>query len=374
MHEITYVSLEKHAPFFIILFNMFLGNIYPALIGFLVTLVVGVVIIRTQGWHGSWTHDSHEGVQKFHKQPTPRIGGLAIFFGVLVAVILAEEGVKALFLQVLIASLIPFFAGFMEDVTRRVSIRNRLLASVVGSLGAIFLTGHYLHYVDIPALDFLMNWWPVGVFVTIIAITGLTNAINILDGFNGLAMGAALVILFSLGLIGFRTNDFLVVNLCLILFLSILGLFFLNYPLGKIFLGDGGAYFIGFFIAWISLLLPVRNSNVSPWASLLACAYPVVEVLYSMARRMSVRKSAGHPDNLHLHTLIKTRLVRQYFQNFPGWARNSLVALPIWCVSFLLGSSAVIFFSNKFALITLFFLFLFLYHLSYRYLMKLNLV
>jgi UDP-N-acetylmuramyl pentapeptide phosphotransferase/UDP-N-acetylglucosamine-1-phosphate transferase len=213
-----------------------------------------------------------------------------------------------------------------------------------------------------------MTWWPVGVLVTVVAISGVTNAINILDGFNGLASGSTIVILTFLGLMAHQHNDVLLMQMCLVSASGVLGFILLNYPFGKIFLGDAGAFFVGFLLAWLALLLPMRNEEISPWASLLACAYPITEVIYSMARRMNAQLKAGQPDNLHLHTLIKTRMVRRYFKFLPNWAKNALVAPAIWLCSAVLGFIASYFVSDVLVLVVLFAVFVLWYHLTYRFL------
>ena len=350
---------------------MFLNHILPAILGCLVTFVIGAIIILTQRWHGRWTHDEHEGVQKFHSQPTPRIGGLAIVAGAFISSIILDAELKILVMPLLICGLIPFTFGFKEDVTKRVSVRDRLLSTMAGAMVAMFLTGSYLNRLDVPGLDWLMTWWPVGALVTVVAISGVTNAINILDGFNGLASGSAMVILVFLGVIAYQVNDLVLMGLCLMLASSILGFMMLNYPFGKIFLGDAGAYFVGFLVAWIALLLPMRNSGVSPWASLLTCAYPIVEVLYSMVRRMRAQLKAGQPDNLHLHTLIKTRMVRRYLTFLPNWAKNAMVAPSIWLCSACLGYVASVFAGQVLILVGLFLGFVLWYHATYRFLVRL---
>jgi len=347
---------------------MLLNHISSAIIGGLVTFVIGALIILTQCWHGRWTFDQHEGVQKFHSHPTPRIGGLAIVSGAFISGLILDSEVKALMLSLLISGLIPFFFGFREDVTKQVSVRDRFLATMAGAVAAMLLTGTYLDHLDVPGVDWLMAWWLVGALVTVVAISGVTNAINILDGFNGLASGSAMVILTFLGLMAYQSNDFLLMQMCLMLASSILGFMLLNYPFGKIFLGDAGAYFVGFLVAWLALLLPMRNEEISPWASLLVCAYPIVEVLYSMARRMRTKVKAGHPDNLHLHTLIKTRIVRRYFKVLPNWAKNALVAPAIWLCSAVLGFIASYYVSDVLMLAGLFAAFVLWYHVTYQFL------
>ena len=350
---------------------MLFTNFYPAIIGCLVTFAIGALIILTQRWHGRWTHDDHEGVQKFHSHPTPRIGGLAIVAGAFISVFILDTQFEFLVMSLLVAGLIPFFFGFREDVTKRVSVRDRLLATMAGAIVAMLLTGQYLHHLDVPYLDAFMTWWPVGALVTVVAISGVTNAINILDGFNGLASGTSVVILFFLALIAYHVGDAVLLNLCLMLGSIVFGFMLLNYPFGKIFLGDAGAYFVGFLVAWIALLVPMRHEEVSPWASLLVCAYPVVEVLYSMARRMKAKLKAGQPDNLHLHTLIKTRMVRRYFAFLPNWAKNALVAPAIWLCSAVLGWVASAYVKDVPMLAGCFALFVLWYHVTYRFLARL---
>ena len=283
---------------------MYFDDLFTALVGCLTSFVLGALIILTQRWHGIWTHDSHEGVQKFHTQPTPRIGGLAILIGSFASLLVLSEELKEFSLPWLLAGLIPFAFGFVEDVTKQVSVVQRLLATMVGALVAVVWTGIYLNRLDVWVIDAWMGWWPLGVLVTMVAISGVTNAINILDGFNGLASGTALVILAVFAYMSHQVHDAALFGLCFLVGGVILGFMLLNYPFGKIFLGDAGAYFVGFILGWIALLLPMRHDNISPWASLLTCAYPVTEVLYSMMRRTRTKLQAGQPDSLHLHSSV----------------------------------------------------------------------
>jgi len=350
---------------------MFFDDLFPALVGCLTSFVLAALIILTQRWHGLWTYDHQDGIQKFHSQPTPRIGGLAVVVGTFVSGFILDVSTQDLILPILISGLIPFFVGFKEDLTKQVSVKARLLAIIVGAVAAMLLTKIYLNHLDVAGIDYLLVWWPVGALVTIIAVSGVTNAINILDGFNGLASGTAMIILSFLALMAFQSDDYLLTGLSLMLVGSLLGFMLLNYPFGKIFLGDAGAYFVGFLVAWIALLLPMRNEEVSPWACLLTCAYPVVEVLYSMVRRAQNQLKTGEPDNLHLHTLIKTRVVRYYFTTLPNWAKNSLVAPSIWMCCAVLGFVATHFAGKVPVLTMLFGGFLLWYHWTYQYLLKL---
>jgi UDP-N-acetylmuramyl pentapeptide phosphotransferase/UDP-N-acetylglucosamine-1-phosphate transferase len=336
------------------------------------TFVVILIILGTQSWHGHWTHDHAHGVQKFHDSPTPRVGGLGIILGLLATVAISYHPTGwALLKPVFLAGMVPFFFGFGEDITKKVSVRDRLLATMVGAGVYIAITGITLTRLDLPYVDDLMALEWVAICLTIFCVAGMTNATNILDGFNGLAGGVSLIQFFCLVLIAYAHNDIDLVYVGIIFIGVIIGFILLNYPFGKIFLGDAGAYFVGFALAWFAILLPVRHESVSPWASLLICAYPVIEALYSIYRRMIFGGNPGAPDNLHLHSLIKTRLVRRYFKETPAWLKNSLVAPGIWLISLFFGLYAFQFSDKTELLMFAFLLFVIGYHLIYRKLVEL---
>ena len=199
-------------------------------------------------------------------------------------------------------------------------------------------------------------------------IAGVANAINIIDGFHGLASGTTIIALLALAAIAVRAADPPMAIACVAVAAAVAGFWLVNYPWGKLFMGDGGAYFVGFALAWLAVLLAVRNPEVSVWAPLLVCAYPVIEVVYSVVRRYASRQSPGAPDSGHLHSLIKKKLIRQKL----GWvnksARNAAVAPIIWVFTSLAALTAVAAFDRPLFLVIASLSCLVLYHLAYRYL------
>ena len=134
---------------------------------------------------------------------------------------------------------------------------------------------------------------------------GVSNAINIIDGFNGLASGVCLLVLAGIMYVAYDVKDVEIFYCALVLFFGILGFFVCNFPLGKIFLGDGGAYFLGFILGMLLVLLTQRHTeSVSAFFGLSIMIYPVWEVVFSIWRRKRLRLNATSPDDLHLHTLI----------------------------------------------------------------------
>lgn len=223
------------------------------------TFAATLMILGTQSWHGHWTHDHAHGIQKFHDSPTPRVGGLGIILGLLSTVAVSYHPTGWVLLKpVLLAGMVPFFFGFGEDVTKKVSVRDRLLATMVGAGVYIAMTGITLSRFDLPYVDDLMALEWVAIGLTIFCVAGMTNATNILDGFNGLAGGVSLIQFFCLALIAYAYSDIDLVYVGIIFMGVIVGFILLNYPFGKIFLRGCGRL-----LYWFCIGL-VCNSSASP--------------------------------------------------------------------------------------------------------------
>lgn len=322
---------------------MFFGHFSPlelarldALIAAVTSLLTCLVLVGTKKWHGAFSMDSSTGVQKFHTAPTPRIAGIALVVGVLAGYAASSHEVaaaekRAILSAILMAGMPAFIFGLLEDITKKVSIKTRLLATMTSGLLGWGITGVSLTSVDIWGVDWLLGFTPVSVLFTAFAVGGVANAINIIDGFNGLTAGVSLIMLTAFGLIARELGDIPLAFTCLIIAGAVLGFFLVNWPYGKIFLGDGGAYFLGFTLAWIAILLPARNAQVSPWASLLICSYPIIEVGFSFVRK-SLREGyhPSQPDGVHLHMLANKRWSRRFFGDFSQTLQNGLTSPFLW--------------------------------------------
>jgi len=302
----------------------------PFIAALVVSFCVCLLIVLTQRWHGHLTHDPAVGVQKAHSTPVPRIGGLGIFLGLVAGWGVGPEQVHDTLEPILLAGLPAIAAGLLEDVTKRVGVTPRLLATMVSGLLICVLTGHWLHRLDLPLVDQLLAHPPVAIAFTAFAVAGLANAINLIDGFNGLASGTLAGCFATFAVVAQAAGDEPLSIASGVLAAATLGFWLVNYPFGRLFMGDGGAYFGGFALAWVAVLLPSRNPNVSPWESLLVCAYPVIETLYTVYRRLRDRQHPGMPDSRHLHSLLKTQWVMRLVPLWPRWARHALVCVPLW--------------------------------------------
>ncbi len=309
-----------------------LGSIpWPFVVASLTSMVLTLTLVATLRWHGRLSLDECVGVQKCHHQAVPRVGGIAVVAASLAVYVADGSPGQSLLGQVLIAGAPAFAAGLTEDLTKRVSAHARFLASMSCAVLAFSISGYSITRLDVPGIDWLLGLPMLSVVFTAFAVAGVINAVNIIDGMNGLASITALVIFSTFALLGSAHGDPVLVQTCWILGGATFGFVLFNWPLGKIFLGDGGAYFLGFGIAWLAVLLPARHPEVSAWASLLICGFPILEVLFSMQRRWRCKRPIDAPDNLHLHSLIKRRLVRGLLPNSSQLVRNSVTGAIMGC-------------------------------------------
>jgi len=301
------------------------------------SFAVCATLVVTQRWHGALSLD-HDltGAQKIHHNPVPRVGGLGVLAGLLagIAVGYTLGGTTWPWVAKLLTCALPTFAaGLIEDMTKRVSVRTRLLASFASAALAVWLLDATLLRLDTPLVDDLMLWAPAGVLFTCFAVGGMTNAINIIDGLNGLASGAVALMLAGLAAIAWQAGDVLVMRLCLWGIAAMLGFMLLNYPFGRIFLGDGGAYLAGFWLAECAVMLLHRNPTVSTWAVLLCVWFPTWETVYSMyRRRRKQRGTSGEPDMGHLHHLVFKLAGRLPELQGRTWLRHAAASAMLWMI------------------------------------------
>lgn len=326
---------------------------FDALIALAASFITCVVLVLTKKWHGSLTMDTTTGLQKFHSAPTPRIAGIAIVTGVLAGYAASSHGIagaekRAILSAILMAGMPAFIFGLLEDITKKVSVKTRLLATMASGVLGWGITGVSLTHVDIPGVDWALSFTVVSVIFTAFAVGGVANAINIIDGFNGLTAGVALIILAAFGIIARQVGDIPLAFTCLIIAGAVAGFFLVNWPRGKIFLGDGGAYFLGFTLAWIAVLLPERNSSVSPWTSLLICSYPILEVAFSFVRK-TLREGyhPSQPDGVHLHMLANRRWVKKLFSDSSQTTQNGMTSPFLWAYAAIPCLLAIFTYQNK---------------------------
>ncbi len=348
-------------------------------ISFILSFVTTLLVVRFNYLHDHLTAD-HDltGIQKFHVSPVPRIGGLSLIIGLLAALAFryTQSNEVGLFgLLLLISALPAFIAGFAEDITKRVGVKVRLIATAISAGLAGYLLGGWLQNLQILGLDNLMlNYFWISVVITCFAVAGVSNSFNIIDGYNGLSGMVAVIILTGIAYVAFQVHDVEILIIAFTMIGALLGFLIWNYPRGLIFLGDGGAYLIGFWIAESSILLTARHTEVAKWFPLLLCFYPIFETLFTIYRRCVIQRAdPGMPDAWHLHNMVYKRVVR--------WAvgskepidliiHNSLTSPYLWILCVLSVIPAVLFWDQAFILQIFVLLFVIVYVTVYRSIIK----
>lgn len=304
-----------------------------ACVAFLASLLLSIAVVLTKRWHGAFSMDTTDGVQKFHSAPTPRIGGIPIVLALAIAWVKSSAEIQTLLAPILFAGMPAFLFGIAEDLTKQIGVVPRLLATMTSGLLAWWITDYSLSRLDIWGVDLLMQFTLFSVMFTAFAVGGVANAINIIDGFNGYASLTCTIAFIGFALIAFQVGDQNLALVSLVLAASVWGFFWVNWPFGKLFLGDGGAYFLGFALAWIAVLLIERNPSVSAFSALVICILPITEVLFSIFRRKVRNDHPGKPDSLHFHSLLQRRYMCRWFVKWPSLAINSFVGILMGLMS-----------------------------------------
>jgi UDP-N-acetylmuramyl pentapeptide phosphotransferase/UDP-N-acetylglucosamine-1-phosphate transferase len=323
-------------------------------VAFLASLFLTLFMVRYSHLHAHVTADNDfSGIQKIHSSPVPRIGGVAVFLGVLAGILVklfSDEKSGGLGMMLLATSIPAFAMGVVEDLSKRAGIAQRLLATAVSALLAGYLLNAWLVRLDLGIVDTWLAWAPFGVLFTAFAVAGVSNAFNLIDGNNGLAGMVAIIILMGIVYVASQVGDRSIMVSAYVLAAGIAGFLMLNYPKGLIFLGDGGAYLIGFMIAELSVLLVARNPQVSPWFPFLLVFYPIFEALFSIFRRIAIGKHPGLPDADHLHQLIFSRMERWVTGQDSMDNANALTSPFLWMITVVSAIPATIFWGNTSAL------------------------
>lgn len=325
---------------------------------FLGAFITTLLVVRSSSRHAHFSGDTDKDQpQKFHARIVPRIGGLGILAGVLISTCLAiKQSVEGwpMLVALVGCGLIAFGAGLIEDFTKKVTPKQRLLATIMAAAMAVWLVDAVISRTGIPGLDSLLLVAGFPLMLTLLAVAGVANSVNIIDGFNGLASMCVAIMLAALSYVAFQVGDVAIMNCALICLGAVLGFFVWNYPLGLIFLGDGGAYFLGFWVAELGILLVQRNAQVSPVFPLLLCAYPIFETLFTMYRRRVIRgRPVGLPDATHLHSLIYRRLMRWAIGKHDAanlLRRNSMTSPYLWALCSMSVAPAVLWWDDGRAL------------------------
>ncbi len=344
-------------------------------IALIAAFVVASLLVLTDPWHSSFSADSPgSGPQKLHLRPTPRVGGIAIMTGFVLATASTriqapvEIGVNAplwLSAWLVVAIFVPFAAGLIEDVTKSFGARLRLLATFVGAGIAYVFCGAALTRFAVPPLDALLALHPwVSFVLTLFCVGAIANAYNLADGLNGLLAGLAIVACAGLAFVAAQYGAPYLAMASAALGAATFGFAIFNFPRARLFAGDGGAYMIGTAISLFAILLCGRHPEVSPWFAFVLVIYPFVDTTGAIVRRVVNRRPIMEPDADHLHTLLAAHLTSALGSN----GRN-VASLLIVTTAGLFILAGIVWHTNTVMLVALSASFVTLYVAVYRRIM-----
>ncbi|MDQ1362236.1 MAG: UDP-GlcNAc:undecaprenyl-phosphate/decaprenyl-phosphate GlcNAc-phosphate transferase [Pseudomonadota bacterium] len=235
--------------------------------------------------------------RKVHAQAIPRIGGIAMIIGVMVPVLFWLP-LDQKHLALLSAFSVLLFFGIWDDRSNlhyRIKFIGQIVAVLIVVLGADVVVRN-MPFLDAPLPDF------IAIPFTIFALVGITNAINLSDGLDGLAGGTTLLSFCMIAFIGFQSNSFELVMLCMAVAGAIMGFLRHNTYPARIFMGDTGSQFLGFSAGVLVVILSQSvNVAMSPVMPLLLLGLPILDTFAVMAQRMYEKRSPFSPDKNHIH-------------------------------------------------------------------------
>ncbi len=276
---------------------MLLIGIATLVVSLGVTLLVTPWVVRLAGVIGAL---DHPGERKLHSAPVPRIGGLAVFVGFLAGLVYAAWVTGKLFTVpssgvvwrgLALATAGMFAVGLWDDI-REISFRTKLLSQIVAAL-LVWQFGFRIEVLSHP-LGGAIELGAFALPVTVLWVVGITNAVNLLDGLDGLAAGSAVIMTSAIAVIAFVNGDLGVTAVGVALAGSLIGFLWFNFNPARVFLGDSGTMFIGFVLA-VSCVSGGQKgpAAVAIFAPLLVLLLPLLDTSFAIVRRLARLGSEG---------------------------------------------------------------------------------
>ena len=267
--------------------------------------------------------------RKIHKVVTPRAGGLAIFFGVVLGLLYLQPSHPHLMSITLGASTI-ILVGLLDD---RYDIRPIIkLSGQIIAATFLISSGLIIERVTLPFIG-LIDLGPLSVLITILWVVGITNAINLIDGLDGLATGVSTIALTTMLIMAIIDMQVIAAYLSVVIIGANLGFLYHNFYPAKIYMGDTGSNFLGYMIAVISMLGLFKNVAILGFIiPVIILAVPIFDTLFAIIRRAKMNQGIMQPDNKHIHY----QLIRAGFTH-----RQSVIIIYLFSIMF--GILAIIF-------------------------------
>jgi len=233
-----------------------------------------------------------------HKNITPRGAGIGFGLAFFICNLFCDFELFISNWYVFLSIFLVFIIGILDDHKD---------ATPKAKFYVIFISTLLLYFFDVSInnlgyyFGFELSLWYLALPFTMFALAGFTNALNLIDGLDGLAASITIVILSSFLYIGFINNDDLIVSISLSVIVSLFAFLYFNWNPAKIFMGDSGSLFLGFVISVVAVL---SLKYIHPIAVFYLTAVPIVDTLVVMTRRIRKGKSPFSPDKTHIHHIL----------------------------------------------------------------------
>ncbi|MCS7459969.1 undecaprenyl/decaprenyl-phosphate alpha-N-acetylglucosaminyl 1-phosphate transferase [Paenibacillus doosanensis] len=273
-------------------------------IGFAVACVIALLMTplvkKFAFWVGAVDAPNH---RKVHSRIMPRLGGLAIFVGFVGAYFVISPAIDSLngdvAIGLLVGGAIIVLVGALDD-RFDLSPKVKLLGQIIAACVVVY-SGVVIDLVNVPFGDTTVSLTWLAVPLTIFWIVGVTNAINLIDGLDGLSAGVSGIATTTILVLALMMGNITVVLLSVILLGSIVGFLFYNFHPAKIFMGDSGALFLGFSLATLSILGFKQATVLSLLVPIMILGVPLSDTFFAILRRWVNNLPISKPDKSHLH-------------------------------------------------------------------------
>lgn len=244
-----------------------------------------------------------------HKNPTPLLGGIGIFLSFLLGYMLFGEE-NTLMISILMASFLILLLGVFDDI-RPIEAKYKFLVHLAVAAIVVFYGGLSLTRIDMFEYELYFGW--LSPYITMLIIVATINAINLIDGLDGLCAGISSIYFLTIGIIALILNNLggLDIILSFIMLGSTLGFLIHNFPPAKIFMGDTGSTFLGLMISVIMLLGFKTVTFTSLLVPLILLLLPITDTLFAIIRRLLNKKPIGEADKEHIHHQLLKRFSKR---------------------------------------------------------------
>lgn len=270
--------------------------------------------------------------RRMHTKTMPRLGGAAIYIGSMAAIgLFLFDTIDERMAGIVIGATLILIMGIVDDI-RGLSARTKLAGQIVCAC-ILFANSVRISFISNPCGEGLIEFpWIISLIVTVLWIVGITNTINLIDGLDGLAAGVSFIATAVIAYIAYIHVRYEICMAFMAIAGSCIGFLPWNFHPAKIFMGDGGALYLGFMIAAISVMSPMKSATViATILPILVLALPILDTALAILRRVKNGRPIMEADKGHLHHRIMN----------VGMGQKRTV-LTLYCISGIMGVAAIL--------------------------------